>query len=589
MGAHSFTTFITVIALTILATSNQARATQGSINPNGSSQLVRYIPHPPVRESAALKEFVDWTPTAAPELHKGPLEYCNPITVRHQIASSVGSNIPANAKHAIETCLEKWEIRSTMIGNLVEFSTINYDYEKTRSFQYLKIQMPNSKIVRGILGVKPGAKARPIVIATCGVLCNAGDKNSEYLLMKFFDESPFHVLVLGNHTSPAFVEDNGVGGFGGGINAGETLVKLARDLRRPENPLSSKISHVFLYGLSLGGHEVLYASYLHQRMVSMGGVPVIDGIAVNSPVVDFPETIQRLTSRSVIKQVFGIALGGMFKIVSKLVGFDLEAAANHPETKDDEFKINSQLFYANQQAYYERFPATENWEIPKASDANMLLEQTRFQSYAAQTEIPVLAVSSKNDPVVRPYQNALLLEKPELENRYSVVVAKNGSHMGMALAYGWRNMSLAFQGYFLALAPDFYSQMKTYSVNMPNLSNWKPAKYIKKRNAKIVRVDWKAHEGTSRIDLQVTVTGFSPNEPLICQEDITLNTPACTSVLKIKMDIGDFPTPLNIPATKQEAAALTRWLNVQIDITDQDGHSPVDTQKLPAVAKYLEL
>ncbi len=321
----------------------------------------------------------------------------------------------------------------------------------------------------------------------------------------------------------------------------------------------------------------------------MGGTAVIDGIALNSPVVDFPETIQRLTTKSVFKQIFGIALGGMFKVVSKLVGFDLEEAANNPDTKDNPFKINSQLFFANQKIYNERFPITENWELPKASDATKLLEQTRFQNVAGKATIPVFAISSKDDPVVRRSQNALLLDKLELKDRYSVVFAEKGSHMGTALAYGWRNMSLVFQGYFLSLAPEFYNKFKTYSVDMPDLAEWKTAKLIKKRKSKIVRVDWKANEGSSRIDLQITVSGFSPNEPLICKEDFTLNTPACTSVLKIKMDIQDFPTELNIPETKQEAAALTRWLNVQIDVRDEDGNNPVETQKLPAVAKYLEL
>jgi hypothetical protein len=132
--------------------------------------------------------------------------------------------------------------------------------------------------------------------------------------------------------------------------------------------------------------------------------------------------------------------------------------------------------------------------------------------------------------------------------------------------------------------------MKNYVVQIPDLSDWKPGKLIKKRKgSRIVRVDWKAHEGQDVVDLRVAVTGFSNNEPPVCKEDISQNPMACTTLFKIPVRFSDFPTSLRIPATEQEAAALTRWLNVQVDIVDDSGNSPVDTQKLPALARYVEL
>lgn len=556
-----------------------------------SQAKINYLPETIVRDGAIFKELIEWEPLAQPAFHKkGPLNECQPERVLERIRSS-NDSAPQATKDAIESCLPKWSMDHSMLGDLVRFSAVDYKFEQNRAFQAIKIRMPTGKIIRAVLGMKPGTQPRPIVIAACGVLCDSGDRTAAYLLMKLFDETPFHVLVLGNHTSKVFIDDNQIGGLGGGINAGESLVKIARDLRDTSNSLSSRISHVFLYGISLGGHEVLYASYLHDRMTQMGGAPVIDGLVLNSPVVDYPATIQRLTSRPVVKQIFNTALGSIFDLVSALVGFDIKAAKLKADESDaDEFQVNADLFFANQAAYQKKFPREEAWELPEFQDASTLLETARFQNLASQTSLPAFAIASSNDPVVRPRSNSALLEPAGTRGNYATVIADDGAHMATALAYGWRNIHLAIQAYLLKLAPDFDSRLRTYQIQVPDLSNWKPAKTIQaKKKAKIVSVRWQPRLNSRSVDLEVTVANFSPTEPPNCKNGIDENPLACTSTFGIPMSLDDFPTALPTPVTDGELDALTRWMNVQVEIQDEDGKNPADTQKFPARALYREL
>src|SRR5690606_29663669 len=117
----------------------------------------------------------------------------------------------------IQNCqYEISRFREGAIQSLVRFSTVNYPLVKNSKLKNIEFTYDRGRsVARAIIGIKD-QKRRPLVVIKNGLYGEANEETvSKNFFMHLFDESPFHVLLLGNMTGKDFLLDNARVALGG--------------------------------------------------------------------------------------------------------------------------------------------------------------------------------------------------------------------------------------------------------------------------------------------------------------------------------------------------------------------------------------
>jgi predicted alpha/beta-fold hydrolase len=521
-----------------------------------------------------------WVPTATPTRLEDPR--CSPEVLKELVNSNRAST--ANQSTALTEFFQRCDMALSWgapsgAKSVFNLTQVKYEYCENPFIRKVIIKMPNGDRVRGVLGLKPGSAPRPLVIAKCGVLCNAGDPGMRFMIMHLFDESPFNLLVLANSTGADFVRDNRFF-IPGGFTEGQHLIYAAEIMQ--QSALRNRISSIHAAGFSLGGHASLYASYLNGFRGDENGEPYFSSVLASCPVVDLEPAIQDLFKydiRGTIAQV-------LFKhSIDKVLSTNPELAplfdwwkAPREERPD---------LVAEQAAHYlQKLP--KGWALPPFSKVNVQNRRdfwnvNRFQTLAFDNRIqtPTLAIAALDDEVVDTEKNLKKLRNGDI----ATALVPRGDHCAFNQVYGWRTASSLFRNYILSHSHEFLEQARTTSTRLPQTFK---ATF---RAANLASPDqnptdlhgvtrFRFHPGADSLEVtQQFFIGNTNNEcghenphyaPLRCYREVVTKLP-------FKSFTGRRPAWAYIPTAASEAEALSRWANTNLKLTDDRGQVVDDT------------
>ncbi|HEY8269712.1 MAG TPA: hypothetical protein VIG33_02405, partial [Pseudobdellovibrionaceae bacterium] len=183
----------------------------------------------------------------------------------------------------------------SMFSNFTKMMTMKYEPHAHPFLHRVVFSLPGNIKLKGLLGLKGDFKKRPLVVIRLGIFSNVEEFMPERAwLMMLFEQAPFNVLMLENMSGTDFVADNSRFSFGGYDEAIQNIL-VGQILKDPNEPLSKLVESLHLFGVSLGGHGVLYASLLND-LNSPKGQPLYQSFLGMCPVVNIEENMKNLTS-----------------------------------------------------------------------------------------------------------------------------------------------------------------------------------------------------------------------------------------------------------------------------------------------------
>lgn len=546
----------------IVALLGLSACTSSALANNSFDEVATFIPETYSAKPSVGKELIDWVPTGVPEQQVS--HGCTPESLREAVLS--GKNDPQFLiENFLSFCLPHWKTKTTGYEALVRFATVDYKFKFSRDISYYKIKLENGRIIRGLLALKPDSKPRPLIIVACGVMCDTGSRTSVYLLTQFFDETPFHVLMISNHTSHTFYEDNKVAGFGG-VNAADTIIRLARAVQNPKTALSKKISEVHAFGVSLGSHETLYAALASSSHIKSFGESPIKSFGTMCTVIDYPKTVGALYDNGLVGKIFIKSSEDFMRQIATDLNVDYSNPPRKPNGRVDYNALNSQIFFANQLRFQQMYPQITPWSFPLFDKMDALLEFSKFQNFLTEITQPIFVLASKDDPIVDQRintQNLLHIEKTFSQSPFTVAFADEGSHCATSMSYGWRNMSLVMQSFFLAHSHEFREQLVQRTLPV------KVSKLVEVFGVEPFSYEWTAEKEKDFAKLKLKSSGVL--------------------VSSLSVPLSAFGGVVRKPITHVEAQALTRWLNVQATVVDEYGEPVMSSGRLPKNIEFIEL
>lgn len=468
----------------------------------------------------------------------------------------------------------------TPVFPLIQFAAIRYVFSENQNLKMAKITLPEGRVVRGVLGLKPDRKPRPFILVKCGVFCDAKESaNVVSALMHLFDESPFHVLVLGNITGAQFEGENSsfaVGGF----DEGRQLFQIASFLKE-ESWFKERISTVQTLGVSLGGHAALFSALYSSQNPLSSGHRAIDASMAICPVVNLENSLQRLYSHDLLSYGYTLITFRTLMSFADKLPFLRQALAQIKKTNPQEFY---ELLTQSSLKYYQDWTQKQPWDFQpfaglKIQTQEQLWGVNNFANFVHQVEIPTFVVFAANDDIVRFNDNAALI--PRDNPLVQVLSVPQGGHCAFSVANGYERWSRLLQDYFISNDPAWKKQRRSVLVDLSSdlygggfLRRFRPPQFSEQ-----VQAEWKVEFKSEYAVLTLkyfnstfgtgenTCLGIVPTDADDTQEGL-----ACMSYSKIKVPLKKILGALNerSPQSAFEAQRLTRVLNTRTTLVNKD-------------------
>lgn len=463
---------------------------------------------------------------------------------------------------------------------LVQFAAIRYVFSENQNLKMAKITLPEGRVIRGVLGLKPDKKPRPFILVKCGVFCDAKESsNVVSALMHLFDESPFHVLVLGNITGPQFEGENSsfaVGGF----DEGRQLFQIASFIKE-ESWFKERISSVQTLGVSLGGHAALYSALYSSQNLLSSGHRAIDASMAICPVVNLENSLQRLYSRDLLSYGYTLITFRTLMSFADKLPFLRNALAQIKKTNPQEFY---DLLTQSSLKYYQDWTQNQPWNLQPFAGLQIQTQEqlwgvNNFADFVHKVEIPTFVIVAENDDVVRFSDNAALISN---DNPFvQVLSVPQGGHCAFSVANGYERWSRLLQEYFVSNDPTWKKQRRSVMVDLSSylygggfFRKFRPPQFSEQ-----VQAEWKVEFGSS--DAVLTLKYFNPaggSGEKTClgiaaaDADDTQEGLACLGYSKIRIPLKKILGPLNehSPRSAFEAQRLTRVLNTRTTLVNEN-------------------
>lgn len=450
------------------------------------------------------------------------------------------------------------------------------------------MRVSDGNVIRGVLALKPGNIRRPLVIVKAGVFGNVGDTSHRFQLMQFFDATPFNVLALASTTGADFTRDNehlSVGGYDEGMH----LVRIARQVR--QLPIGKFISSVHVTGVSLGGHGVLYASYLNPFNPGPSNQPLISSALAMCPVVELRPSMKDLFTggpkRKLARWVFLDEIKTVVDAVPVLRRFfpDVDSA---PPERIPEMVADGAVDY-----YKKR---SSDWALPPFNGRH-IQNKKEFWALNSFTHLvdkpfptPTLAFAAHDDWIVDTYLNSKVLAERASranDNQLHVVTVPRGNHCVFSMIYGWDIASALTRGFVLSHSPELLARARFESALIPakmlpyRIKVWDAEQHLSQ--------DFRAEakEDTFRVRFHIwngyahqsgcwTQSVYEGDKDCIRTETAEIPWSALGSAAWAKS-----------PRNEVEAEALTRWMNANLRIVDATGKLLHGLKTLPARFRWV--
>lgn len=337
---------------------------------------------------------------------------------------------------------------------------------RKHSFKKKILKNSNRYLTEGFVHI-PKTK-RPFVVILGGVSNNsrmAGFRNFAFPMSEYYG---WGVAVLENASSAEWSNRNHhllVTGYEAGWDLYQKLLQLRRD---PE--IGPKISELHVVGLSLGGNDLLYASYFDSILKTH----IIDGSALawNSPSNRFKafDGVRR-KNRGLVALAVRHIIGGLFKatvgLIKRFIKVDKDEFVSELPTE----KLMKDLYIKYTELYL-----SQNEELVSImeEDGLLLTSNTKlvsFDSYKrmmvlndgmlSKIKTPLLFVENRNDPVVNFGSVSNDFRRRDLPKNIALADYKRGGHLGNIYIYGkkWQYKTLiSYMSYWGSYSYKYYMQ-----------------------------------------------------------------------------------------------------------------------------------
>ncbi|MDG0816839.1 alpha/beta hydrolase family protein [Bdellovibrio svalbardensis] len=426
--------------------------------------------------------------------------------------------------------------------NLRKMMTMNYNPQGHPFLRRVVVNLPGNVRLKGLLGLKGDFKRRPFVIMRLGIFSSVEDFRPERAwLMMLFEQSPFNVLVLENMTSGDFVADNNQFSFGG-YDEGIQNLLLARMLRDSNEPLSKVVDSVHMFGVSLGGHGVLFSSLL-SKYNSPANYPLIQSSLAFCPVVHLQETMQNLTQSGVKSAFVDLwsrrRLSGLDQKLPSLVQYE-------------SFSFLTKAISEVVRNYHGGLSYISNVKLPPGmKDGAEFWALNDFWKSYNDVQEPVMILATSQDPLVPFEMNSQNIANKKLKigsKNVKVVELPQGYHCTLPVPYDWKALTTVFQSYVLSHSPGFHLKERNLTVDLSD-------------------DEWKGFfEGP-------VVTNFEVREPAKDQKFVRLeikmtNGKKDDRSMNLSLPLSEFDFRfLNKDLTLSEKEMIVRWLNQNLRVS----------------------
>lgn len=349
---------------------------------------------------------------------------------------------------------------NSYFANLMKMMTMKYTPKEHPFLRRVVVNLPGNVKLKGLLGLKGDMKRRPLVVVRLGIFSSVEDfKPERAWMMMLFEQSPFNILLLENMTSSDFIANNSQFSFGG-YDEGIQNIWVAKLLKDPNEPLSQIVDSVHIFGISLGGHGVLFSSLLN-KYNSPKEQPLISSFTALCPVVNLQTTMRSLTEEGMKSAFVDLwsrqRLTGIEQKIPSLVTYDT-------------FSFLSKAVKEIARTYKGGLSYVSSIQLPpKIKDSSDFWGLNDFWKYYKDVEQPVLIYATHEDPAVPFALNSQLIQNKKLQvesKNIRVIDLPLGVHCTLPVPYDWHALTSVFQSYVLSHSPDFKMTERSLEVDL---------------------------------------------------------------------------------------------------------------------------
>jgi hypothetical protein len=434
---------------------------------------------------------------------------------------------------------------SSEFVNVVKMLTMKFNVQEHPFLRRVVLHLPGNVKVKAVLALKGDLRARPFVVIRMGVFANAESfKPERPWLMMMFEQSPFNVLVVENMTSSEFVQNNSKLSLGG-YDEGLQNLHIARLLTNPEEPISRLVDSVHMFGISLGGHGVLFASLLNKYNSTIKK-PLIRSFTALCPVIDLRSTMQALTQQ------------GTFSAAADLWGRNrLQGIEERlPQVKDYKaFGFLDKALAEMVRTYNGGLSYNSTVKLPPGMvDGPNFWELNNFWKYYQHVQEPVVIYATPRDPVVPFKLNSQMLQNKSIRvesQNINVIEISQGLHCSLSIPYDWAALTSVLSSFVLSHSPNFKMQEQVIPIPLQG-EDWNQVKGEEILGFHVQKPDSEARFAKISIDIKDSQGKV---------QTLTWN---------MSLESLDFNF-LNSKVSDSESEMIVRWLNQNMRVRLKSG------------------
>lgn len=343
------------------------------------------------------------------------------------------------------TCVFRQEASETNgLKKLLQALSVHFDLSNTNHFRKVIFQFKTDDEkpiqVRGLLGLHDDQRARPLVILRLGVHGNVDEFLAErYIGKAAYEDFDFNILVLENLTSHGYLSQDNPITFGG-VEEGLHTFEILRILKDKNLFVSSLISDIHLFGISLGAHGVFVTT-----MMDEANENYLKSSTVYCPMVNLEQTMN-YHSKATLAEA-GVDLWNRMRLRALPERVEELQHTGWWKTLFD-FKprfMPAILDYLN---VHQTKPAIRLAQDVKWPDgfrqhletSKSFFELNTFWPFFENKKTPLLVVTTPHDPLVPLELNTdLIVQKKQagLFEKTQILQLERGVHCGLPVEYQW--------------------------------------------------------------------------------------------------------------------------------------------------------
>ncbi len=471
------------------------------------------------------------------------------------------------------------EGNSKGIPALLKFAMTEYDLSKNPLINKQELILSDGTKVEAYIGVKDLATPRPWVIVKCGVFCDISSSASTLnYVINFFDQSPFNVIFLSNHTGNTHIKLNSALTIGGFYEVHD-FYDVGHWLKY-QSPYQITVDSIHAAGVSLGGSAAMAVSHLSSLYRSSDGRPIFNSTIAICPVVNLGPTLKDMYADTIKGKLFTRLTWKYLQDAAPYLNDakDYLAQKNPPSSEKFPLMLSDIVLRYGLRWEHSNPPGRNSATSP--GTITELMSLNHFSENSRQLLVPTLAWASHDDHVVNFELNTkTLIDSSDQVPEQGAVGVDFGDHCGFDTTYGFSATTAVLQSFILNNSPNFKAQRQTRSIMFPV----KPPAFTR---AEIqLRQWWIAEEKKDSVTLYYET--FNPTLGLSCRFASPFTSSSlCRRTVSQSIPISSLSEiGIKVPSNATEAQILSRQLNNLVRLTR--GGKPIDgTISLPSTITW---